>query len=290
MGMTRRILGSASRGSLLSDVEGRINSWRLEHRRLAAIADDARATPSADRINRFASSLPSPSSYLEIGVEHGYTLEAVGISSRVGVDPHPMFSRRSLPAGLTVHPVTSDEYFGTLGGDALFDVIFLDGLHTYRQTYRDLINSLHHLVPQGVVIIDDVVPSDELSSMSNLDASIREQVRRGVSDFQWHGDVFRLISLLRDHHPELQFRTVVGTGNEQTVLWKTNPQQTSLAVDEATLEECGHVSYEATFSHGVPEYFRPGSDDEVLGEFQRHQDAFARLRLVQKPASDESTL
>lgn len=199
--------------------------------RLAPSAERASGTISSERINRLASTGGSASSYLEIGVEHGYTLEAVKIATRVGVDPHPAFSRRSLPAGLTVRSMTSDEYFETLGEDARFDVIFLDGLHTYGQTYRDLINSLRHLDPRGVLIIDDVVPSDALSSMPDLTASIEAQVRRGVTDFMWHGDVFRIVPLLRDHHPELRYWTVVGRGNEQTVLWKVDPHRESVAVD-----------------------------------------------------------
>jgi hypothetical protein len=174
--------------------------------------------------------------------------------------------------------MTSDRYFEVLDANVVFEIVFLDGLHTYQQTYRDLINSLRHLEARGAVIIDDVVPSDEFSAMPDLERSISEQVNRGVSDLLWHGDVFRIIPLLRDHHPELHFRTLVGAGNEQTVLWKTDANHESVAVDEATLQDYGRVTYEETFAHGVPEYFRPGSENEVLVEFQNRDVEVVRLR------------
>jgi hypothetical protein len=268
MGITRRIVESVKRGSFRSDIAGRIDTWRHDHRRLADRAEHAGGTRSSARINRYASSLSSATRYLEIGVEHGYTLEAVKLKTRIGVDPHPLFSLKSLPAGLIVRPITSDQYFDELGDEVRFDVAFLDGLHTYQQTYRDLINALHHLDQHGVIIIDDVVPSDEISSMPDLEASIREQVNRSASDFRWHGDVFRIIPLLRDHHPELKFRTVVGGGNEQTVVWRVSEDHESVPVDEATLAAYSHVTYEETFSDGIPAFFMPGSDEQIVREFE----------------------
>jgi hypothetical protein len=100
-------------------------------------------------------------------------------------------------------------------------------------------------------------------------------------------DVFRILPLLRDHHPELRYWTVVGRGNEQTVLWKVDPHRESVAVDQATLDDVGQASHEAIFSDGVPQYFKPGSDDEVLREFQRHQVEFAWLRSADKPLSND---
>jgi hypothetical protein len=256
------------RRSFRSDLKGRFNSWRHDHRRLASNAQGANGTISSARINEYAQVLGFSDTYLEIGVEHGYTLEAVRIATRVGVDPRPKFSLRSVPSGLTVHSVVSDAFFETLDDGVKFEVVFLDGLHTYQQTYRDLINSLRHREPKGIIIIDDVVPSDEVSAMSDLQASISERLNRGGSDFLWHGDVFRLLPILRDHHPEVEFRTVVGAGNEQTVLWRRDPNHESLTVDEATLQEYSQVTYEETFSGGIPPYFAPRSDDDVVREFK----------------------
>ncbi len=268
MNVTRRIFWSVRRGSLRSDVRNHLRSFRQGPRTLVANPELAEGTHSSARINRYVHALASATSYLEIGVEHGYTLEAVQLPRRFAVDPRPGFSLRSLPSGLTVDPTTSDRFFDALDDEVRFDIVFIDGLHTYRQTYRDLINTLLHIGPRSVIIIDDVVPSDEISSMADPEAATRERARRRESDVRWHGDVFRVIPILRDHHPELQYRTVVGGDNEQTVLWKPDATVTSVGVDGKTLGEYRHVAYRETFAKGIPEYFRPGSDEQILEEFE----------------------
>ena len=124
-----------------------------------------------------------------MGVEHGFTLEAIPISRRVAVDPRPLFSAHVLPPGVSVFATTSDAFFAQLEPDERFDLVFLDGLHTVEQTYRDLINSLRHLQPHGVIVIDDVVPVDAYSASataassepSELDADFR--TRSGTATF-----------------------------------------------------------------------------------------------------------
>lgn len=267
MSVARRFIWSVRRGSIRSDVKSHFRSWRQGPRRLAANAELANGTHSSVRVNRYACSVSSATSYLEIGVEYGYTLEAVTLPRRVAVDPRPAFSLDSLPSGLTVFSTTSDMFFETLDEEITFDIIFLDGLHTYQQTYRDLMNSLLHVGRRSVIIIDDVVPSDYISSIPDPVASIKERATHRESDVRWHGDVFRIISVLRDHHPELQFRTIVGAGNEQTVLWKTDANLESVSIDEATLAEYSQVSYAEVFANGVPGYFRRGSDEQILDDF-----------------------
>jgi predicted O-methyltransferase YrrM len=64
------------------------------------------------------------------------------------------------------HKTISDIYFGELASsDEKFDVIVLDGLHTFEQTLRDLLNSEAYLKPNGVVIIDDVMPNSYQASL-----------------------------------------------------------------------------------------------------------------------------
>src|SRR5437867_1023406 len=82
-------------------------------------------------------------SYLEIGVNRGETFRTVEAARKVGVDPNFLFdtAAEAVPRRVTFHPVSSDRYFaGPHGGDR-FNVIFLDGLHTFEQTLRDLLNA-----------------------------------------------------------------------------------------------------------------------------------------------------
>ena len=83
------------------------------------------------RINALLGGIPGAHRYLEIGVNQGKTLEAVRARHRVGVDPNPRFDIEDLPRGISFHTGTSDAYFAGLDPSARFDVVFLDGLHTF---------------------------------------------------------------------------------------------------------------------------------------------------------------
>lgn len=230
----------------------------------------ADGTWSSRRINRFAKLLVDPTSYLEIGVEEGRTFEAVALPHRVAVDPNPLFSCTHLPSGVSVNVKTSDQFFEELEAGVTFDLVFLDGLHTFDQTYRDVMNSLHHTYTRSVILVDDVVPSDAISAMRDLRGAIAERARIKSNDSRWHGDVFRLMLVLQDHHPELNFRTIVnGSDNEQAVIWKADPIVISKSLNDADLEVYKHRSYSDVFSNGIPDFFRPGTEEEIVQDVMR---------------------
>ena len=52
--------------------------------------------------------------------------------------------------------MTSDKFF--LNNKKFFDIIFLDGLHTYEQTIKDIVNSLKFLNNNGVILVHDCLP------------------------------------------------------------------------------------------------------------------------------------
>src|SRR5262249_26626142 len=101
-------------------------------------------------------------SYLEVGVAEGRTFFHQTCRLKVAVDPR---FRLDLPAARKSEPgsrffeETSDAFFAGHAAEAgPFDLIFLDGLHTAEQIIRDFLNSILHLSPQGIIVIDDVWP------------------------------------------------------------------------------------------------------------------------------------
>ncbi len=50
-----------------------------------------------------------------------------------------------------------------------FDVIYLDGLHTFEQTLRDLLNALTLVADAGVIILDDVLPSSFAALLTDME-------------------------------------------------------------------------------------------------------------------------
>ena len=167
--------------------------------------------------------LHSSPRYLEIGVYEGHTLRALAAAQKVAVDPHFSFDlveARSADPSSTFHEVTSDEYFGRVAAaNAEFEVIFLDGLHTFEQTLRDLISALSLLAPGGAIVIDDITPSSHLAALRD---ERRFQALRQILDVKrgaWMGDVYRLVYFIDSFCQQMTYRTV-GETEAQLVLWK----------------------------------------------------------------------
>ena len=160
---------------------------------------------SARRLNALAEGMESCTTYLEVGVAQGITMRRVQVQNRWGIDPVPQFNVNRLPAGVRFFAMRSDEFFETTQVPADFDLIFLDGLHEWRQKYRDLLNSLNRAGPNCLVLIDDVVPDDAMSAHPDHMEALRQKDEAGIFDGRWHGDVYKVLVAIRENHPELDF-------------------------------------------------------------------------------------
>jgi hypothetical protein len=208
---------------------------------------------SARRLNKLASGMQTCHSYLEIGVAQGLTLEQVRVKERVGVDPHPQFDVLQLPKGLSFNQMESDQYFEIAKRVTPFDLVFLDGLHVWRQTYKDLINAIHLCQASSIILIDDVVPDDELSAYPDWDAALALKDAAGFTDGRWQGDVFKVVLAIKRFHPELLF-CVIGerdrSDNPQAIVWfgpGFDPAKLKPA-SETQLLEIERLTYKEVFS------------------------------------------
>ncbi|HET6197695.1 MAG TPA: hypothetical protein VFE12_18170, partial [Acetobacteraceae bacterium] len=96
----------------------------------------------SDVISRFLELFDNPT-YLEIGVNKGETFHSLGNCQKIGVDPAFLFDVNAYQGNpdIGLYQISSDEFFGRLpAGKGRFDVIYLDGLHTFEQTLRDFLN------------------------------------------------------------------------------------------------------------------------------------------------------
>ena len=107
--------------------------------------------------------------YLEIGCDRDENFSKIKIENKTGVDPLQGGTLR----------MTSDNFF--IKNNKNFDLIFLDGLHTYEQTIKDIDNSLKILNKDGVIIIHDCLPK-----------KIWNQIVPRIYG-HWNGDVWKAI-------------------------------------------------------------------------------------------------
>lgn len=181
---------------------------------------------SARRLNTIAQRLRCQS-YLEIGVCTGTTFLAVEVEQRTGVDPEFSFDTTLHHDGERIQLLskTSDQFFAELDPETKYDLIFLDGLHTYDQTYRDLNNALLHSHPGTVILIDDTWPCDVFSTQRDMGSAhtLRRRLT-GSNDLRWHGDTYKIMPLIALCHPAHHYVTIVDRGNPQTLMWRPKPQ------------------------------------------------------------------
>ena len=265
----------ARQGNLPTVLANRVRRARGRPRRLLPHAWPDPCRESSRRLNQILQELEGETRYLEIGVLRGGTLQTIRADLRVGVDPGPRFDTEHLPRRLKIFRGTSDEFFTKLSSEELFDVIFVDGNHTYEQAYRDVINGFRHSTRCGVVLSDDVVPADANSALRDYEESRQRQRLAGV-DRGWQGDVFIMLAILRDHHPDLAFRVIVGSGHEQAVIWNTRPERAPELIPAHMLKSYRNIQYADVFTNGVPDWFNTGKESSVMGEVVAH--CHGRLR------------
>ena len=180
----------------------------------------------------FLGSLTNAQNYLEIGVWSGSTFFPVQIPIKVAVDPCFVFNpEEHKKDGSYFFQITSDEFFKKLDSGELslpadginekikFDVIFIDGYHTFEQSFKDFENSLRYSHDKTLWLIDDTVPSDAYSALPDPAISRYKRKLAGLERGDWHGDVFKTVFAIHDRYPEISYCTLMGA-NPQTVLWR----------------------------------------------------------------------
>lgn len=113
------------------------------------------------------------SSYLEIGTYKNEVFDVVKCKKKIGVDP---FSGGNIRA-------TSDYFFKKNKDN--FDLIFIDGLHTYKQVKKDILNSINFLNDNGIILIHDCLPKNYYANATP----------RCV--YNWNGDVWKAFVEMR---------------------------------------------------------------------------------------------
>ena len=150
--------------------------------------------PRTNLINRHLSLL-NKSTYLEIGVRCGANLFQINASRKIGVDPDYFFSKRSLIKALfqkrnwflKMFKMESDIFFSNKGASLFrksgIDLVFIDGMHTYRQSLKDATNSLSYLNKGGIIIFHDCNPTSKIAAQPSIPSQ----------KINWNGDVWKTI-------------------------------------------------------------------------------------------------
>jgi hypothetical protein len=225
----------------------------------------------SDVVQRFLDLFEAPS-YLEIGVSQAVTFHAISAAHKVAVDPRFRFDPERREPSSDYHEQTSDDYFcNHIEREKRFDVIFIDGLHTFEQTLRDLINAVDHLKPGGIIVVDDVLPTSYHSSLPAKDVKlVREAV--GATDRAWVGDVYRLVFFVQSFFQLFDYATIVES-HGLLVMWRGKRDRTKF--DVRSVEAVARMDFRDSVLQRNAYNLKPFAEimDQVMkAQHQRSQD------------------
>jgi hypothetical protein len=190
-------------------------------------------------------------SYLEIGVrDPDQCFNWINCKIKTSVDPK--VEPEGTPPGVEYdYELTSDTFFRMLDSDklklspkTLWDIIFIDGLHTAEQVHRDIENSLNHLSEHGVIILHDCSPPDANHARDDYYALCFEDGQ----PMPWNGTVWKAVYHMRTSRPDLVIRTVdtdwgvgiIHRGQSQTIP-NTNIYYSYEIMDKNRIEHLGLI-------------------------------------------------
>jgi hypothetical protein len=157
----------------------------------------------------------SAKTYLEIGVLTGDAFLIIKTKHKWGVDPQFIIGPVKKFRYYFKNPYNIfNEYF-KMDSDTFFnqedarlsrygvDVAFIDGMHTFRQSLKDVQNTLKYLNRNGIIILHDCNP---LSEVAALPAESYDEIKKlnppGFTGI-WNGDVWKIIPYLRSTRKDL---------------------------------------------------------------------------------------
>ena len=154
--------------------------------------------------------------YLEIGVKKGKVFLNVKARKKIAVDPQIKINVKRKIKFLTknfsnffneYYEMTSDRFFEKksfrltkLNG---ISVAFIDGLHTYEQSLRDIRNCLKFLKKDGIIVMHDCNPLSEAQAYpaNSLEHAANSCPSNWAGD--WSGDVWKTVAFLRSSRKDL---------------------------------------------------------------------------------------
>ncbi|MUP41794.1 class I SAM-dependent methyltransferase [Christiangramia aestuarii] len=199
--------------------------------------------------------------YIEIGVLDGKTFFKVKCRNKIAVDPNFLFTKKTIFRNIRrdlnnlrnqYFEVTSDQFFLDQR-DSLQNrppqVIFIDGLHTFRASLKDVLNSLKYICTNGFIVMHDCYPPNKAASVK---AKSYEEARdlnlQGWTN-EWCGDVWKTVVYLQEKIPFLDIK-VYNTDYGIGIININKPtNEVSFQIDEEIFSRIDKLDYDYLVSH-----------------------------------------
>jgi len=207
--------------------------------------------------------------YLEIGCRTGSSFLPINARHKTAVDPVfrvPILFKIKyvikIPNNLNnkyfeeesdIFFLRREKYLEKIGG---FDVVLVDGLHTFQNSLNDVINSLKYLNDNGIIIMHDCFPPHRLASLPlEHYGSLDEMKKIEGWTSEWNGDVWKTIVYLRRNFNELLNICVIDTDYGLGIIRPKGSDKKidikNLLIDEKSYNEIKNLTYEELMQNTV---------------------------------------
>jgi predicted O-methyltransferase YrrM len=91
-----------------------------------------------------------------------------------------------------VQNMTSDDFFTQLDERAIFDVVFIDGMHQVDYVIRDINNAVRFIADGGYLFLDDILPMEKSEQLA---VPAIHKYEDGILKYHmtpWTGDVWKV--------------------------------------------------------------------------------------------------
>lgn len=214
-------------------------------------------------------------SYLEIGTFQGESLLPLKCKKKIAVDPKFQISKKKKFKWILENPtnlrnqyfeMTSDQFFRSkhqfLKKRGSLDIVFIDGLHTFRASLNDCLNSLKYLNRKGFIVMHDCFPPNKAAATPAKSFEAAEKM--GVKGWrrEWCGDVWKTIVYLKNKYQKELEIIVLNTDYGLGIIKFEMKQNFSVDIDEELFNEIDKKDYE----------FLESNPDKLLGLREIHHE------------------
>lgn len=202
------------------------------------------------------------STYLEIGIHRGTSFFPLRCQNKIAVDPYMKVSWKGKIYRIIQNPfnlgnkyfeITSDEFFESNAANIFkktnLDIVFIDGLHTFEASLKDVLNSLKYLNNNGTIIMHDCYPPHKAAAIPA--ASFPDAKRKNVNGWtgQWCGDVWKTVVYLKEKYSYNLDVCVLNADFGLGIIKVNTPKESALEIDIDLFQKVNSLEYETVFSN-----------------------------------------
>ncbi len=193
--------------------------------------------------------------YLEIGSYKGESFFPIKCKRKVAVDPKFYIPLKRKLKWIYIKPsnffnkyfeYTSDDFFKNKSSFIKKykpEIVFVDGLHTFKASLLDVLNSLKYLSNDGVIVMHDCLPPNKAGAVyANSFIEAGKMNLEGWTG-EWTGDVWKTIIYLKEKYKEVLSITVLDTDYGLGYI-TIKSSITNFVIDESIFDEVNKSTYE----------------------------------------------